>query len=134
MKGRRRHELMDLSRHATLGAGFKGRIRELPNQLEPVPTSFTLVFVERHGVVPTRPSIIGIIPSTPSHGRHPLRRRNADRQPGRPVVPGPADTERSGSDCGRDTRRTAKLLAHYEIRKPMVSLREHNEHREAPKL
>jgi len=36
--------------------------------------------------------------------------------------------------AAEDTRRTAKLLAHYEIRKPMVSLREHNEHREAPKL
>ena len=29
--------------------------------------------------------------------------------------------------AAEDTRRTAKLLAHYEIRKPMVSLREHNE-------
>jgi hypothetical protein len=29
--------------------------------------------------------------------------------------------------AAEDTRRTAKLLAHYEIRKPLVSLREHNE-------
>ncbi len=36
--------------------------------------------------------------------------------------------------AAEDTRRTAKLLAHYEIRKPMVSLREHNEFRETPKL
>jgi 16S rRNA (cytidine1402-2'-O)-methyltransferase len=33
-----------------------------------------------------------------------------------------------------DTRRTSKLLAHYEIRKPLVSLHEHNEMREAPRL
>jgi 16S rRNA (cytidine1402-2'-O)-methyltransferase len=36
--------------------------------------------------------------------------------------------------AAEDTRRTAKLLAHYEIRKPMVSLREHNEYRETPRL
>ena len=36
--------------------------------------------------------------------------------------------------AAEDTRRTAKLLAHYAIRKPMVSLREHNERRETPKL
>ena len=36
--------------------------------------------------------------------------------------------------AAEDTRRTAKLLAHYDIRKPMVSLHEHNEHREAPRL
>jgi 16S rRNA (cytidine1402-2'-O)-methyltransferase len=36
--------------------------------------------------------------------------------------------------AAEDTRRTAKLLAHYEIRKPLVSLREHNEFREAPRL
>lgn len=36
--------------------------------------------------------------------------------------------------AAEDTRRTAKLLAHYEIRKPMVSLREHNEVRETPRL
>ena len=36
--------------------------------------------------------------------------------------------------AAEDTRRTAKLLAHYEIRKPMVSLHEHNEHRETPRL
>lgn len=36
--------------------------------------------------------------------------------------------------AAEDTRRTAKLLAHYEIRKPMVSLHEHNEHREGPRL
>lgn len=36
--------------------------------------------------------------------------------------------------AAEDTRRTSKLLAHYEIRKPMVSLREHNEMRESPRL
>jgi 16S rRNA (cytidine1402-2'-O)-methyltransferase len=36
--------------------------------------------------------------------------------------------------AAEDTRRTAKLLAHYEIRRPLVSLREHNETRETPKL
>jgi len=36
--------------------------------------------------------------------------------------------------AAEDTRRTSKLLAHYEIRKPMVSLREHNETREGPRL
>ncbi len=36
--------------------------------------------------------------------------------------------------AAEDTRRTAKLLAHYEVRKPMVSLREHNETRETPRL
>lgn len=36
--------------------------------------------------------------------------------------------------AAEDTRRTAKLLAHYEIQKPMVSLHEHNEFREAPRL
>ncbi len=36
--------------------------------------------------------------------------------------------------AAEDTRRTAKLLAHYEIRKPMVSLREHNETRETPRI
>lgn len=36
--------------------------------------------------------------------------------------------------AAEDTRRTAKLLAHYEIRKSMVSLREHNENRETPRL
>jgi 16S rRNA (cytidine1402-2'-O)-methyltransferase len=36
--------------------------------------------------------------------------------------------------AAEDTRRTSKLLAHYEIRKSMVSLHEHNERREAPKL
>lgn len=36
--------------------------------------------------------------------------------------------------AAEDTRRTAKLLAHYAIRKSMVSLREHNERREAPRL
>lgn len=36
--------------------------------------------------------------------------------------------------AAEDTRRTAKLLAHYEIRKPLVSLREHNETRETPRL
>ncbi|HET9371925.1 MAG TPA: 16S rRNA (cytidine(1402)-2'-O)-methyltransferase [Vicinamibacterales bacterium] len=36
--------------------------------------------------------------------------------------------------AAEDTRRTSKLLAHYEIRKSMISLHEHNEHREAPRL
>jgi 16S rRNA (cytidine1402-2'-O)-methyltransferase len=36
--------------------------------------------------------------------------------------------------AAEDTRRTAKLLAHYQISKPMVSLREHNELRESPRL
>lgn len=36
--------------------------------------------------------------------------------------------------AAEDTRRTAKLLAHYEIRKPVVSLREHNEFRESPRI
>ena len=36
--------------------------------------------------------------------------------------------------AAEDTRRTAKLLSHYEIRVPMVSLHEHNERREAPRL
>ncbi|HEX5214630.1 MAG TPA: ribosomal RNA small subunit methyltransferase I, partial [Vicinamibacterales bacterium] len=36
--------------------------------------------------------------------------------------------------AAEDTRRTSKLLAHYEIRKPLVSVREHNEVREAPKI
>jgi 16S rRNA (cytidine1402-2'-O)-methyltransferase len=36
--------------------------------------------------------------------------------------------------AAEDTRRTAKLLAHYDIQKPLVSLREHNEHREGPRL
>ncbi len=36
--------------------------------------------------------------------------------------------------AAEDTRRTSKLLAHYGIRKSMVSLREHNERRETPRL
>lgn len=36
--------------------------------------------------------------------------------------------------AAEDTRRTSKLLAHYEIRKPMVSLHEHNEAKESPRL
>lgn len=36
--------------------------------------------------------------------------------------------------AAEDTRRTSKLLAHYEVRKPLVSLHEHNEHRQAPAL
>jgi 16S rRNA (cytidine1402-2'-O)-methyltransferase len=36
--------------------------------------------------------------------------------------------------AAEDTRRTSKLLAHYEIRRPLVSLREHNEVRETPRL
>lgn len=36
--------------------------------------------------------------------------------------------------AAEDTRRTAKLLAHYDVHTPMVSLHEHNEYREAPRL
>lgn len=36
--------------------------------------------------------------------------------------------------AAEDTRRTAKLLAHYEIRKPLTSYREHNEARETLRL
>ncbi len=36
--------------------------------------------------------------------------------------------------AAEDTRRTSKLLAHYEIQKPLVSLHEHNETREAQRL
>jgi 16S rRNA (cytidine1402-2'-O)-methyltransferase len=36
--------------------------------------------------------------------------------------------------AAEDTRRTSKLLAHYDIHKSMVSLHEHNEAREAPRL
>ncbi len=36
--------------------------------------------------------------------------------------------------AAEDTRRTAKLLAHYKVRRPLVSLREHNEAREAARL
>ncbi len=36
--------------------------------------------------------------------------------------------------AAEDTRRTAKLLAHYEIRKPLVSVREHNERGAADRL
>lgn len=36
--------------------------------------------------------------------------------------------------AAEDTRRTSKLLAHYDVRKPLVSLHEHNENREADRL
>ncbi len=36
--------------------------------------------------------------------------------------------------AAEDTRRTIKLLTHYNVRKPLVSLREHNEARETPRL
>jgi 16S rRNA (cytidine1402-2'-O)-methyltransferase len=36
--------------------------------------------------------------------------------------------------AAEDTRRTAKLLAHYDINKPVISLREHNETRESAPL
>lgn len=36
--------------------------------------------------------------------------------------------------AAEDTRRTSRLLAHYGISRPLVSLHEHNEHREAPRL
>ena len=36
--------------------------------------------------------------------------------------------------AAEDTRRTSKLLAHYEIRKPLTSVREHNEAHESERL
>jgi 16S rRNA (cytidine1402-2'-O)-methyltransferase len=36
--------------------------------------------------------------------------------------------------AAEDTRRTSKLLAHYQINKPVVSVHEHNEHRAADGL
>ena len=36
--------------------------------------------------------------------------------------------------AAEDTRRTSKLLAHYDVRKPLVSLHEHNEEREGGRL
>jgi 16S rRNA (cytidine1402-2'-O)-methyltransferase len=36
--------------------------------------------------------------------------------------------------AAEDTRRTSKLLAHYKIRRPLASLREHNEARESERL
>jgi 16S rRNA (cytidine1402-2'-O)-methyltransferase len=36
--------------------------------------------------------------------------------------------------AAEDTRRTSKLLAHYDIRKPLLSYREHSEARETPRL
>jgi 16S rRNA (cytidine1402-2'-O)-methyltransferase len=36
--------------------------------------------------------------------------------------------------AAEDTRRTGKLLAHYDIRRPVVSVREHNETREAARI
>jgi 16S rRNA (cytidine1402-2'-O)-methyltransferase len=36
--------------------------------------------------------------------------------------------------AAEDTRRTAKLLARYEVRKSLVSLREHNEAKESPRI
>ncbi len=36
--------------------------------------------------------------------------------------------------AAEDTRRTSKLLAHYRVSRPLVSLHEHNEHRVAPRL
>src|ERR687885_1868989 len=33
-----------------------------------------------------------------------------------------------------DTRRTGRLLAHYEIKKPLLAYHEHNEERLAPEL
>lgn len=36
--------------------------------------------------------------------------------------------------AAEDTRRTSKLLAHYGVSKPLVSLHQHNEYREAPRL
>jgi 16S rRNA (cytidine1402-2'-O)-methyltransferase len=36
--------------------------------------------------------------------------------------------------AAEDTRRTSRLLAHYRIRKPLVSVREHNEARETARI
>lgn len=36
--------------------------------------------------------------------------------------------------AAEDTRRTAKLLSHYNVRKPLVSLHAHNEHRESARV
>src|SRR5262245_57393009 len=36
--------------------------------------------------------------------------------------------------AAEDTRRTSHLLAHYGVRKPLVSLHEHNERRETPRI
>lgn len=36
--------------------------------------------------------------------------------------------------AAEDTRRTSKLLAHYQVSRPLVSLHEHNEYRVSPKL
>jgi len=36
--------------------------------------------------------------------------------------------------AAEDTRRTLKLLTHYEIRKPLISVREHNEARESARV
>jgi 16S rRNA (cytidine1402-2'-O)-methyltransferase len=36
--------------------------------------------------------------------------------------------------AAEDTRRSSKLLAHYGVSKPLISLHGHNEHREAPRL
>lgn len=36
--------------------------------------------------------------------------------------------------AAEDTRRTAKLLAHYQVRKPLMSVHEHNEQREIPRV
>jgi 16S rRNA (cytidine1402-2'-O)-methyltransferase len=36
--------------------------------------------------------------------------------------------------AAEDTRRSIKLLNHYEVRKPLVSLHKHNEARESPRL
>ena len=36
--------------------------------------------------------------------------------------------------CCEDTRNTGMLLAHYDIRKPLISLHEHNERQRAPEI
>src|SRR5690348_4824846 len=36
--------------------------------------------------------------------------------------------------AAEDTRRTRKLLSHYDIHRPLVSVREHNEARESARL
>jgi 16S rRNA (cytidine1402-2'-O)-methyltransferase len=36
--------------------------------------------------------------------------------------------------AAEDTRRTSKLLAHFDIRKSLLSVHEHNEHREIPRI
>jgi 16S rRNA (cytidine1402-2'-O)-methyltransferase len=130
MKRRRRHELLD--RSAALRALGNRGVGELLDALEPVAAALALILVQRHP-----DSLLGIR----------WRRRGAGTQSSMLyVVATPIGnlediTFRAVRTLGEvdliaaeDTRRTAKLLSHYRISRPMVSLREHNEHRETPKL